>query len=186
MKKILAVDDDINQVSNHAVFLCTRAAELFLRHLASRAYLADKAKNKTKRSLQYSDIANLVHRTDNLEFLSDVVPEQRSYNDYLTQKKKKEANLAEKKAKKATLAQGQATLDRTGGISAPAAPNLAGEGTSRPGTANAAPTLDAMLNGPVPESQTNGSKELRIKHYEPKVTNGASRNDTDGDVTMQD
>lgn len=185
MKKILAVDDDINQVSNHAVFLCTRAAELFLRHLASRAYLADKGKNKTKKSLQYADIANLVHRTDNLEFLSDVVPERRNLKEYQAQKKQKEANLAEKKAKKASLAQGQATLNPTGGISAPVASNHAGEGHSRPGTANAAPTLDAMLNGPVPEPQTNGSKELRIKHYEPKVTNGTTRTDTDGDTAME-
>lgn len=160
------MDDEINQVSNHAVFLCTRAAELFVRHLTEQAFLTDKARNasssaggtsgataggKNKKSIQYDDIARLVHRTDNLEFLCDVIPETTTYGKHKRDRRRRDDVLAEKKAKRATLAAGQTTLDMGGkgevgeGMRAPDG-EASDKAPSRPGTSAGAAPLDAMLN----------------------------------------
>lgn len=75
VKKTIAQDDDIGSVSAQSSFLITKATvwlslednvgwclpylhpqEIFIRHLAEKAFTAGKAETRTKKSLMYRDI----------------------------------------------------------------------------------------------------------------------------------
>ncbi|EMC91986.1 hypothetical protein BAUCODRAFT_39142 [Baudoinia panamericana UAMH 10762] len=101
VKKIIAVDDDIGQVSNNAAFVITVATEMFLQHLVEQAYNIVKSERKPRRNLQYRDVANAVARVENLEFLTDVVPKSMTYKQ------------AQQRQQRQQLEPGQAQLDVT-------------------------------------------------------------------------
>ncbi|KAL2260755.1 hypothetical protein VTK26DRAFT_5147 [Humicola hyalothermophila] len=81
VKKIIAVDPDINVCSNNAAFVITLAAEMFVQYLAAEAQNMTKLERKPRRNIQYKDLANAVTHHDNLEFLEDVIPKTASYKD---------------------------------------------------------------------------------------------------------
>ncbi|KAI4260124.1 MAG: hypothetical protein L6R42_004208 [Xanthoria sp. 1 TBL-2021] len=104
VKRILALDEDINQCSNNGAFVITVATEMFIRYLAEQALNVVKSERKPRRNIQYKDLANAVARIDNLEFLTDVIPKTTTFREY-KEKKSKPAKV------NATLSTGQTTLD---------------------------------------------------------------------------
>jgi len=198
VKKVLSVDDDINQVSNQAVFVSTKACELFIRHIAAKSFQAGAAtagsggggsKKPSKRSLAYADVARVVHRLDELEFLTDAVPEPVSYGRHRAQRRREEEAGRARKVARGSLEKGQGTLvveAVKGGV-----------GSGRPDAASEEPkriTVDAMLNDPEPEVKTQmltreEDTPLQFRHYEPQAAEVEGRTqhvgtDRDADVDM--
>jgi histone H3/H4 len=66
-------DKDVIQISNESVFLVSLATEYFLEYFAKKSY--SQSQGEKRRTVTYKDIANVVKDIDQLEFLSDVVPE---------------------------------------------------------------------------------------------------------------
>ncbi|KAL8673401.1 MAG: hypothetical protein Q9168_002191 [Polycauliona sp. 1 TL-2023] len=104
VKRILALDEDINQCSNNGAFVLTVATEMFIRYLAEQALNVSKSERKPRRNIQYKDLANAVARVDNLEFLTDVIPKTTTFREF-KEKKSKPTKVA------ASLSTGQTTLD---------------------------------------------------------------------------
>jgi len=69
---------------------------MFIQHLATTTHNVVKAETqkKPRRNVQYRDVSAAVAKTDNLEFLVDVVPKTMRYADY----KKKKDEVKETKA----------------------------------------------------------------------------------------
>ncbi|KAI9724047.1 MAG: hypothetical protein M1812_000765 [Candelaria pacifica] len=82
VKRILHVDEDINNCSNNAAFVITVATEMFVQHLAKQAHNVAKSERKPRRNIAYNHLATVVARVDNLQFLSDVIPRTIPYNQY--------------------------------------------------------------------------------------------------------
>ncbi|KAI9705523.1 MAG: hypothetical protein M1836_006278 [Candelina mexicana] len=100
VKRILHVDEDINNCSNNAAFVITVATEMFVQHLAKQAHNVAKSERKPRRNIAYNHLgifesrffiqscklterkATVVSRVDNLQFLSDVIPRTIPYNQY--------------------------------------------------------------------------------------------------------
>ncbi|MCJ1325640.1 hypothetical protein MMC10_002303 [Thelotrema lepadinum] len=181
VKKTIAQDEDIGLVSAQSNFLITKATEMFIRHLADRAFTSGKSATKNKKSLLYRDIcspfpitqpnvlslthiAHIVQIVDNLEFISDLVPPTTTWKEH----KAKKARQGKPLSKNETLPAGQTTLDG-----------------KRP--ASATPNDLSILSNDSPSSQpVNGarpssSKGLIFQHYEP---NGTSKGDNQSDVEM--
>lgn len=55
---------------------------MFIQHLATTTHNVVKTERKPRRNIQYRDIAAAVSKTDNLEFLVDVVPKTMTYKEY--------------------------------------------------------------------------------------------------------
>ncbi|KAK0715886.1 histone-fold-containing protein [Lasiosphaeris hirsuta] len=85
VKKIIAVDPDVNVCSNNAAFVITLATEMFIQHLASEAQNMAKMERKPRRNIQYKDLASAVSHHDNLEFLEDIIPKTSTYKQVKSQ-----------------------------------------------------------------------------------------------------
>lgn len=123
VKKIIHADDEISACSNNAAFAVAVATEMFIQHMVEQAHNVVKSERRPRRNIQYKDIgehrlgvrvnvvtnvlpAHAVARIDNLEFLTDVVPQTTTYRAY-----------AEKKAKPSSksgqvLGNGQRTMEQ--------------------------------------------------------------------------
>ncbi|KAF2010204.1 histone-fold-containing protein [Aaosphaeria arxii CBS 175.79] len=88
IQKIINADPERTHVSKNAAFAIALATELFIQHLATTSHNVVKAERKPRRNIQYRDVAAAVAKTDNLEFLVDVVPKTTTYGEF---KKKQEA-----------------------------------------------------------------------------------------------
>ncbi|KAH8808866.1 histone-fold-containing protein [Xylogone sp. PMI_703] len=139
VKKIIALDNDINQCSNNAAFVITLATELFIQYLAEQAHNVVKSERKPRRNIQYRDLSNAVARHDNLEFLSDVVPRTVPYK----QVKDKKPGAGAGAASNGDAEPGQTTLDGKRLSMNPAAGAVASEQTG--GGANG--TGSGAMNG---------------------------------------
>ena len=169
----------------HALRLTVRAdlhlQEMFIRYLADSAFTSGKAATKNKKSLLYRDIcppspiqkpsflsltsiAQLVVRTDNLEFLGDLVPPTTTWRDH----KAKKARQGKPLSKPETLPTGQTTID--GKRPAPATPKDLSILSN-----------DSSSSQPINGARSNSSKGLIFQHYEP---NGTSKGDSQSDVEM--
>ena len=94
VKKLIALDPDLNACSNPAAFLITRATELFIQQLTQNAHAVVRSERKPRKGIQYKDLAAAVARNDNFEFLSDVVPPMIPYKEAKAKKGKKAAGGA--------------------------------------------------------------------------------------------
>ncbi|ROW14515.1 hypothetical protein VPNG_03154 [Cytospora leucostoma] len=81
VKKIIAVDPDINICSNNAAFAITLATELFIQYLAEQGHNMAKLDRKPRRNVQYKDLSAAVVAKDNLEFLDDTIPKTQPYKE---------------------------------------------------------------------------------------------------------
>ncbi|ROW09625.1 hypothetical protein VMCG_02590 [Cytospora schulzeri] len=81
VKKIIAVDPDINICSNNAAFAITLATELFIQYLAEQGHNMAKLDRKPRRNVQYKDLSAAVIAKDNLEFLDDTIPKTQPYKE---------------------------------------------------------------------------------------------------------
>lgn len=96
VKKIIAIDPELAACSNSGAFLIAQATELFIAHLASSAHTVLRSERKPRKVIQYKDLAAAVARNENLEFLSDVVPQTVPFKEAKAMKGRKTANGAEK------------------------------------------------------------------------------------------
>ncbi|CAG8070329.1 unnamed protein product [Penicillium olsonii] len=113
VKKIIQLDEDIVQCSNNATFVIAMATEMFIKHLAEQGYNVVKTERKPRKTVQYKDLASAVSHTDNLEFLSDVIPKTTTYKQF---KEKKARDAADQ----VTMEKGQRTLNGAGAPPPPA------------------------------------------------------------------
>jgi len=79
VQKIIVADPNHLTVSKNASFAIALAAEMFIQQLATTTHNVVKAERKPRRNIQYRDVSSAVAKTDNLEFLVDVVPKTTSF-----------------------------------------------------------------------------------------------------------
>ncbi|KAG5264997.1 hypothetical protein AALO_G00260320 [Alosa alosa] len=81
VKLIMKSSPDVSNINQEALFLTTKATELFVQHLARSSY--KNGSGKGKNTLSYSDLANAAEGTDNFQFLIDILPKKILARDYL-------------------------------------------------------------------------------------------------------
>jgi DNA polymerase epsilon subunit 4 len=90
VQKIINADPDRLHTSKNAAFAIAMATEMFIQHLATTTHNVVKAERKPRRNIQYRDTASAVAKTDNLEFLVDVVPKTMSFKEFKKRKEESE------------------------------------------------------------------------------------------------
>lgn len=95
---------------------------MFIQHLATTTHNVVKTERKPRRNIQYRDVATAVAKTDNLEFLVDVVPKTTTYKEF--KKRQEEKSALREKEKGKARGNGQMTLG-AGGIAIVANGSLA-------------------------------------------------------------
>lgn len=78
IKKVMKADEDVRMISAEAPILFAKAAEIFITELTMRAWI--HAEENKRRTLQRSDIANAISRSDMFDFLIDIVPRDEFVN----------------------------------------------------------------------------------------------------------
>lgn len=112
VQKIINADPERTHVSKNAAFAIAMATEMFIQHLATTTHNVVKAERKPRRNIQYRDVATAVSKTDNLEFLVDVVPKTVTYGEY---KKSRVAIEKQKNKAKASAAEAEVDAERERG-----------------------------------------------------------------------
>ncbi|KAF1993183.1 hypothetical protein P154DRAFT_410252, partial [Amniculicola lignicola CBS 123094] len=82
VQKIIQADIERTHVSKNASFAIALATEMFIQHLATTTHNVVKAERKPRRNIQYRDVSAAIAKTDNLEFLVDVVPKTITYKEF--------------------------------------------------------------------------------------------------------
>jgi DNA polymerase epsilon subunit 4 len=111
VQKIIQADPERLTTSKNAAFAIALATEMFIQHLATRTHEVVKSERKPRRNIQYRDVGTAVAKTDNLEFLVDVVPRTDTWGrvEKKIREKEREAKRVGKKGRKG--GKGQTTLD---------------------------------------------------------------------------
>lgn len=121
---------------------------MMIQHLAVTTHNVVKAERKPRRNIQYRDVSGAVSKTDNLEFLVDVVPKTTQYGAFRKRKAAEEEERAKEgeKGKVEVKARngGQTTL-AAGSVQAGAAQEMLAKTEKPSATAVAAP--DVSQNG---------------------------------------
>ncbi|KAJ8108584.1 hypothetical protein OPT61_g8075 [Boeremia exigua] len=86
VQKIIQADPERLTVTKNASFAIALATEMMIQHLAVTTHNVVKAERKPRRNIQYRDVSGAVSKTDNLEFLVDVVPKTTQYGVYRKRK----------------------------------------------------------------------------------------------------
>ncbi|KAI1901634.1 hypothetical protein AGOR_G00036420 [Albula goreensis] len=81
VKLIMKSSPDVSSINQDALFLTTKATELFVQHLAQCSF--KRGSGKEKNTLSYSDLANAAEETDTFQFLTDILPKKILARDYL-------------------------------------------------------------------------------------------------------
>jgi hypothetical protein len=87
---------------------------MLIQHLATTTHNVVKAERKPRRNIQYRDVAGAVGKTDNLEFLADVVPRTVGYGVW---KKRKAAEAEREEEGRKKEKEGVETTRTTAGTS---------------------------------------------------------------------
>ncbi|ORZ13839.1 histone-fold-containing protein [Lobosporangium transversale] len=74
IKKVMKSDPDVKMISAEAPILFSKACEIFICEITRRAWL--HAEENKRRTLQRSDVASAVSRSDQFDFLIDIVPRE--------------------------------------------------------------------------------------------------------------
>ncbi|XAO26231.1 hypothetical protein I312_105065 [Cryptococcus bacillisporus CA1280] len=96
VKKIVKADRDIDIMSSEAVFMVSVAAEYFIKHFMEEGYT--KARLEKRKLINYRDMANVVARSEEFDFLKDVIPTPMPLSEAIEKRKRKvaaEENLDE-------------------------------------------------------------------------------------------
>jgi DNA polymerase epsilon subunit 4 len=96
VQKIINADPERLHTSKNAAFAIAMATEQFIQHLANATHNVVKTERKPRRNIQYRDVASAVAKTDNLEFLVDVVPKTMTYKEF----KRRQEDMDKAKAEK--------------------------------------------------------------------------------------
>ncbi|KAI7868986.1 histone-fold-containing protein [Spinellus fusiger] len=74
IKKVMKTDQDVKMISAEAPILFAKGCEIFIAELTRRAWV--HAEENKRRTLQRSDIATAISKTDMCDFLIDIVPRE--------------------------------------------------------------------------------------------------------------
>ncbi|CAM0141489.1 Transcriptional activator hap5 [Umbelopsis sp. WA50703] len=74
IKKVMKTDQDVKMISAEAPILFAKGCEIFISELTRRAWI--HAEENKRRTLQRSDIATAISKTDMCDFLIDIVPRE--------------------------------------------------------------------------------------------------------------
>ncbi|XP_052756304.1 nuclear transcription factor Y subunit gamma isoform X3 [Galleria mellonella] len=72
IKKIMKLDEEVKMISAEAPVLFAKAAEIFIHELTLRAW--SHTEDNKRRTLQRNDIAMAISKSDQFDFLIDIVP----------------------------------------------------------------------------------------------------------------
>ncbi|AWP21652.1 putative chromatin accessibility complex protein 1 [Scophthalmus maximus] len=81
VRLIMKSSPDVSSINQDALFLTTKATELFVQHLAHSSF--NNGPGKETNSLSYSDLANTAEETETFHFLTDILPKKILARDYL-------------------------------------------------------------------------------------------------------
>ncbi|KAJ1950115.1 CCAAT- binding transcription factor component [Dispira parvispora] len=76
IKKVMKTDEDVKMISAEAPILFAKSCEIMILELTLRAWM--HAEENKRRTLQRSDIATAITKTDMFDFLIDIVPREES------------------------------------------------------------------------------------------------------------
>lgn len=107
VQKIISADPERLATSKNASFAIALATEMFIQHLATTTHNVVKAERKPRRNIQYRDVSSAVAKTDNLEFLVDVVPRTVTYREFKKRAKEKESAKDGEKETEEAAAKGE-------------------------------------------------------------------------------
>ncbi|KAI8644606.1 histone-fold-containing protein [Parasitella parasitica] len=74
IKKVMKTDQEVKMISAEAPVLFAKGCEIFITELTKRAWV--HAEENKRRTLQRSDIATAISKTDMCDFLIDIVPRE--------------------------------------------------------------------------------------------------------------
>ncbi|KAH6613934.1 hypothetical protein C7974DRAFT_321746 [Boeremia exigua] len=95
VQKIIQADPERLTVTKNASFAIALATEMMIQHLAVTTHNVVKAERRPRRNIQYRDVSGAVSKTDNLEFLVDVVPKTTQYGAFRKRKAVEEGKEVE-------------------------------------------------------------------------------------------
>jgi len=78
VQSIMRSCPDITGVSSETVLLTAKAAELFIARLAEAALF----ESRTRHSIEYNDVARVIHEDSTFAFLKDVIPQKITVKKY--------------------------------------------------------------------------------------------------------
>ncbi|XP_072303529.1 chromatin accessibility complex protein 1 [Eucyclogobius newberryi] len=81
VRLIMKSSPDVSSINQEALFLTTKATELFVQHLAVSSF--NTGSGKETKSLSYCDLANTAEETETFHFLTDILPKKILARDYL-------------------------------------------------------------------------------------------------------
>ncbi|KAK9526833.1 hypothetical protein VZT92_015511 [Zoarces viviparus] len=81
VRLIMKSSPDVSCINQDAVFLTTKATELFVQHLAVASF--NNGPGKETNSLSYTDLATTAEEMDTFHFLTDILPKKILARDYL-------------------------------------------------------------------------------------------------------
>ncbi|XP_016136373.1 chromatin accessibility complex protein 1-like [Sinocyclocheilus anshuiensis] len=81
VRLIMKSSPDVSCINQDALFLTTKATELFVQHLALSSY--KNGSGKETNTLSYSDLANAAEEKETFQFLTDILPKKILARDYL-------------------------------------------------------------------------------------------------------
>jgi len=73
IRRIMKLDKDVKMTGSEAVFLVSKATELFVSEFVLKAY--EKAKGENRKLIKYQDLASTTKDELNLDFLVDLLPD---------------------------------------------------------------------------------------------------------------
>ncbi|ORX89144.1 histone-fold-containing protein [Basidiobolus meristosporus CBS 931.73] len=76
IKKVMKTDEDVKMISAEAPIIFAKSCEIMILELTLRAWI--HAEENKRRTLQRSDIAAAISKTDMFDFLIDIVPREDS------------------------------------------------------------------------------------------------------------
>jgi histone H3/H4 len=77
IKKVMKADEDVKMISAEAPILFAKGCDIFITELTMRAWI--HAEENKRRTLQRSDIAAALQRSDMFDFLIDIVPREEAH-----------------------------------------------------------------------------------------------------------
>ncbi|OSS45135.1 hypothetical protein B5807_09280 [Epicoccum nigrum] len=167
VQKIITSDPERLTVTKNASFAIALATEMLIQHLAITTHNVVKAERKPRRNIQYRDVSGAVSKTDNLEFLVDVVPKTVAFGQW------KKRKAAEEKEGKEGEGEGKGEAGKEGGeasgkkVKARTEKSTAAAAAQRPldfhqaaHTLRTAEGLPAGAPAPAPSMQADGGGVL--------------------------
>ncbi|XP_005797419.1 chromatin accessibility complex protein 1 [Xiphophorus maculatus] len=81
VRLIMKSSPDVSSINQDALFLTTKATELFVQHLALTSF--NNRSQTEANTLNYSDLAKTAEESDTFHFLTDILPKKILAQDYL-------------------------------------------------------------------------------------------------------